>query len=135
MAESMLGEFSDASRVLFIPDYNTAALITQKLYQTQGRIWTLIVSKYETAPDLFTLKEASRLLEQGAMRLAWAGYKPLEQRIILTAVGSYQLEEALKASFRLSRRKVPHSVVYMLEPGKFRYPRSAGEAGYVVRKS
>jgi phosphoketolase len=33
----------------------------------------------------------------------------------------------LKASARLGERRVPHTVVYMLEPGRFRRPRSAGE--------
>jgi len=127
MAESMLGELSDVSRVVFPPDYNAAAAVMQAVYQTHGQVWTIVVPKYETAPDLFALEEAKGLLEQGALRLDWAGHELAKQRIVLTAIGSYQLEEVLKASSRLADRDVPHSVIYMLEPGRFRAPRSDGE--------
>lgn len=130
MAEVMLNELSDVSRVMFIPDYNTAAVVMHGVYQTQGQVWTLVVPKYETVADLFTREEASRLWQQGALRLDWAGSEVAGQRLILTAIGAYQLEEVLKASFRLRERHIPHSVVYMLEPGKFRAPRSKGEKAH-----
>ncbi len=132
MAESMLGEVSDVSRVIFIPDYNTAAVVMRGLYQTHGQIWTAVIPKYETIPDLFTVEEASRLLAQGALRLDWAGYSINEPQLILTALGAYQLEEVLKASARLSEYNIPHSVVYMLEPGRFRAPRTRGERAHVT---
>ncbi len=132
MSEAMLGELSPTSRVLFIPDYNTAAVAMQELYQTQGQIWTIVISKYENIPDLFTPKEARRLMEQGAIRLDWAGHKVKEQQLILTAIGAYQLIEILKASFRLSKRNLPHSVVYMLEPGKFRSARTDAEKQHMA---
>lgn len=132
MAEAMLGEPSDVSRVLFVPDYNTASVVMHNLYQTHGQIWTLVIPKLDVTPELFTLDEATRLLEQGAMRLDWAGYELWQQQLVLTAVGAYQLEEVIKASERLRERQVPHSVVYMLEPGRFRNPRSKGESAHVV---
>lgn len=132
MVESMLGELSDVSRVVFPPDYNTAAVVIQGLYQTHGEIWTIVVAKYEKVPDLFTPEEAKGLLEQGALRLDWAGHKLAQQRIVLTATGSYQLEEVFKASARLAERDVPHSVVYMLEPGRYRAPRSDGERAHAA---
>jgi len=132
MAEAMLGEISDVSRALFVPDYNTAAVVMQGVYQTQGQIWTLVVPKIDQAPDLFTPEEATHLLEQGAMRLDWAGHEVTKQRVVLTAIGSYQLEEILKASARLTEREVPHSVVYMMEPGRFRVPRSEGEQAHAA---
>ena len=131
MAETMLNESSEISRVLFPPDYNSAAVIMQNVYQTQGQYWTLVVSKRGSVANLFTPEEAARLLEQGAMRLDWAGYND-EQRVILTAIGAYQLEEVLKASARLTEREIPHSVVYLLEPGRFRLPRDAGEIAHVA---
>jgi phosphoketolase len=134
MAEAMLGEPSDVSRVLFVPDYNTASVVMHGLYQTHGEIWTLVIPKIDMIPDLFTVDEATRLLEQGALRLDWACYEPERQQVILTAIGAYQLEEVIKASARLRERKVPHSVVYMLEPGKFRKPRSKGECAHVVKR-
>jgi phosphoketolase len=132
MAESMLGEVSDVSRVLFPPDYNSAAVVMENLYQTQGQIWSLVVAKYPNVPDLFTIEEARALLSQGATRLEWAGHDVSNQQVILTAIGSYQLEEVLKASTRLTERDVPHSVVYMIEPGRFRKPRTDGEQEHVV---
>ena len=130
MAEAMLGEASDVSRVLFIPDYNTASTVMQGIYQTHGQIWTLVVPKTEAIPDLFALEEATRLLNDGAIRLDWTCYDPERQRVILTAIGAYQLEEVLQASARLKERHVPHSVVYMLEPGRFRIPRSSREEAH-----
>ncbi|MGQ9572220.1 MAG: xylulose 5-phosphate 3-epimerase [Dehalococcoidia bacterium] len=131
-AESMLGEVSDVSRVVFIPDYNTAAVVMRELYQTHGQIWTLVVPKYETIPDLFTSQEAAQLLERGATCLDWAGHNSAEPELILSAIGGYQLEEVLKASARLAEHDIPHSVVYMLEPGRFRAPRSKGEQAHMA---
>jgi len=132
MAEAMLGEPSDVSRVLFIPDYNTASVAMQHLYQTHGQIWTLVVPKAENIPELFTFEEGSKLFQQGALRLDWAGYEPDQPRVILTAIGAYQLEEVLKASARLKERRIPHSVVYMIEPGRFRLPRGDREKAHLT---
>ncbi|MDY6908094.1 MAG: xylulose 5-phosphate 3-epimerase [Chloroflexota bacterium] len=132
MAEAMLNEPSHVSRVLFVADYNSAAVVTLGVYQTQGQVWTLVVPKMDLVADLLTTGEAQRLLEQGALRLDWAGYQQGEQQVILTAIGAYQLEEVVKASFRLAERGLPHSVVYMQEPGRFRSPRSQGEQGHAV---
>jgi len=132
MAETMLGELSDVSRVMFIADYNTAAVVMHNVYQTRRQIWTVVLAKYEAVPDLFTAEEASCLLKQGAVRLDWAGQKVSEQRLVLTAIGGYQLEQVLKASFRLARHDIAHSVVYMLEPGRFRTPRSKGEQAHAA---
>ena len=132
MAEAMLNEASDVSRVLFAADYNTAGLITQKIYQTQGQFYTLVVPKRSSVANLFTPQEANTLLQQGAMQLDWASYKPQSAQVILTAIGAYQLEEVLKASARLKEKDLPHSVIYMLEPGRFRLPRDAGELAHAA---
>ena len=132
MSEAMLGELSDVSRVMFVADFNTAAVVMGNVYQTQRQIWTIVAAKREEVPDLFTIQEATRLLEQGAMRLDWAGHNIAEQRLVLTAIGGYQLEEVLKASIRLGEHNIPHSVVYMLEPGRFRSPRSKGERAHAA---
>lgn len=132
MAESMLGEPSDISRVLFVPDYNTASIVMHHLYQTHDQIWTLVVPKLDVIPDLFTLDEANQLLNLGALRLDWSCYDLGRQRVILTAIGAYQLEEVLKASVRLRERNVPHSVIYILEPGRFRTPRSEREEAHTI---
>jgi phosphoketolase len=103
----------------------------RRLYDTHGQFWTLVVPKTPVVPDLFTPEEASRLLDQGALRLE-AGHDPTRQRLVMTAVGAYQLEEVLKASARLGERDVPHTVISMLEPGRFRTPRTEGEEAHAA---
>jgi phosphoketolase len=132
LAEALLGEPSDVSRVLFPADFNTAAVVLQAVYQTRGQIWTLVVPKAAAIPDLFPIDEAKALLRDGALRLDWASHSPDDARVILTAVGAYQLGESLKAAERLTARGLPHTVVYMLEPGRFRTPRSEGEKRHLV---
>lgn len=126
MAEAMLGETSDVSRVVFVPDANTATVALRALYRTRGQFWTLVVPKAEV-PDLLTEAEADQLVVDGALRLEWAGHDLAHQQLILTAVGAYQLDQVIHASQRLSQHNVAHSVVYLLEPGRFRRPRSDAE--------
>jgi phosphoketolase len=135
MAELMLGEASHVSRVLFPPDANSAAATLRAVYRTQAQIWTLVVPKAGAIPDLFSGDDADRLLADGAMRISWAGHHPERPRVIVTAVGAYQLGVVLRASVRLADRDVPHAVVAMLEPGRFRRPRSAPEAAHLAPAS
>ncbi|MGP1385791.1 MAG: hypothetical protein ACTS2F_19695 [Thainema sp.] len=132
MAEAMLNEASDVSRVMFAADYNTTATLMQQVYQTHGQFWTMVVSKRDKIANLFTPEDAQCLYQQGALRLDWVGHRPMEQQVVLTAIGSYQLHEVLKASARLTERDIPHTVVYMLEPGRFRSPRDAGEIAHAA---
>lgn len=130
MAEAMLNEASDISRVMFPADHNTAAVLMQQLYQSKGQFWTMVVSKRDKIANLFTSEEAQQLFEQGAIALDWTSYQKQDSRVILTAIGAYQWQEMLKASARLREREIPHTVVYMLEPGRFRLPRDAGEMAH-----
>jgi len=130
MAEALLGELSHVSRVVFPADYNTAAAVTEQVYRTHGQIWTLVVPKADAIPDLFTAEEASRLVADGGMELDWAGYGRERATVVLAAVGAYQLGELLTASRRLAEREVAHRVCYLLEPGRFRVPRSDAEAAH-----
>ena len=130
MAEAMLGEPSHVSRVLFPADFNTAAAVMERLYQTHGQIWTVVVPKGDSVPDLFTSAEARRLVEDGGLSLAWAGYAQDRPEVTLVAVGAYQLGEILVASRRLADRDIPHTLVYLLEPGRFRRPRSKAEQAH-----
>jgi phosphoketolase len=132
MAEAMLGEPSDVSRVMFVADYNTAAVVMKDVYQSRGQIWTLVVPKADVVADLFTAEEATRLAEAGALRLDWVGHRPDQAKVVLTAIGAYQLEEVVKASLRLAERDIAHRVVYMLEPGRFRAARSEGERAHAA---
>jgi phosphoketolase len=128
MAEAMLGEPSDVSRVLFAADHNSAAAIMCALFASRGQIWTLVVPKAGVVPDLLTPEEAGRLVADGALRLDWAGHDADGAPLVITAVGAYQLEHALLASRRLREHGVAHSVVCMAEPGRFRVPRNEREA-------
>ena len=71
-------------------------------------------------------------MAEGAIRLDWAGHNMQRQQLVLTAIGAYQLEEVLNASARLTEHDIAHSVVYMLEPGRFRTPRTSGEQARAV---
>ncbi len=132
LAEVLMGEPANVSRVVFVADHNSAAAAVHALYRTQGQIWTLVVPKASSIPDLFTPDEAERLVRDGGVRLEWAGHRAGDARVILSAVGAYQLTEALRASFRLAERDVPHAVTYLFEPARFRVPRSAREAAHMA---
>jgi phosphoketolase len=131
LAEALLGEPADVSRVLFAADHNSAAALMEAVYRTRGQIWTLVVPK-GSMPDLFSPDEARALLRDGAVDLGWAGHRANEAHVILTAIGGYQLIETLRASRRLAERGLAHTVVYMLEPGRFRSPRSPREASHLA---
>jgi phosphoketolase len=132
LAEVMWGEWSDVSRVVFPVDHTTAALTTRAVYRTHGQIWTVVVPKSDSVPVLFTADEAADLVERGAIELPWAGHARASADVVLTAIGGFQTEEVLRASARLAQRDVPHTVVVMLEPGRFRQPRTDGEAAHCV---
>jgi phosphoketolase len=133
MAEAMLGELSHVSRVVFPPDATTAAAALTRVYATHGRIWTMVVPKAEAIADLFTAEEAQGLVEDGAAVLPWAGHAADRAALSLVAVGAYQLGEVLTASRRLAERDVAHTVVCVLEPGRFRRPRTEREAAHQAR--
>jgi hypothetical protein len=78
------------------------------------------------------LEESRRLLIDGAIEVPFAGHRPEEADSILVSVGAYQLTQVLLASRRLAERDIPHRLVYMLEPGRFRQPRSEREAAHQV---
>ena len=132
MAEAMLGEPSHVSRVLFPDDWNSALESLVACYRTRGQVWTLVVPKSDV-PEVLSAEQATQLLANGALELERAGGDPRRARVVLTAVGAYQLAAALRASERLGEREIAHSVVYVIEPGRFRRPRSPGEARHVAQ--
>jgi phosphoketolase len=129
IAEALLGEHSNVSRVLFAADYNSAAAIMRELYGTRGQIWTLVVPKAQVA-SILNAGQAEALVRDGAVLL----HEMNDPKVILTAIGSYQLQEALRASQRLAERGVAHNLVYMQEPGRFRAPRTRFEQEHLARK-
>ena len=131
LAEVLMGEPMPESRVLFPADHNTAASTIRGVFQSRGQIWTLVAPK-GALPDLFAAPEAERLLREGGLRLEAFDHRPEEARLVLTAIGGYQLREIVRASLRLGERGVAHTVVYLLEPGRFRQPRDEAEEAYAA---
>ncbi|MBS0582145.1 MAG: xylulose 5-phosphate 3-epimerase [Proteobacteria bacterium] len=126
MAEAMFGEPSDIARVMFPVDYNSAAAVMREVYRTRGRIFTVVAAKSEM-PSVFDAHDARELVADGAILVKHAGHRPGEAELAITAIGACQLQEALKASRRLRQRDVPHRVVCLLEPARFRRGRTAAE--------
>jgi phosphoketolase len=131
LCEALLAENAPASRVLFPPDANATTACLRGVYRTRGQVWTLVAAK-GAVPDLLTGAEAERLLHEGGLALDWLGHETASARLLLCAVGAYQLAEVARASLRLAERGVPHAVHVLLEPGRFRTPRDAGERAHAV---
>lgn len=123
--ETLLGEMSDVSRVLYPADWNTAQAALQAAYQTHGQFWSMVIPK-RTLPVRFSAADAARLVRDGALCVRPAP----EGRVLFTAVGAYQLGEALKAAERLQQRGVAAAVNCIIEPGRFRVGRDAREAAH-----
>lgn len=123
LAEILLGEMNDVSRVIFPADANSAAAALIEVYAHQGQLANLIIPKRPVA-KVFSSEEASLLVKQGAILVAGDANSPYQ----LVAVGAYQLEQAQLAWRRLADKGVAASLVYLQEPGKYRFARDAYEA-------
>lgn len=128
MCEALLAESSNSSRVLFPADYNTTIAIMECCYKTRGRIFTLIASK-ENLPELFTEENAKQLIQDGVCNLKILSEDSTPD-IIFTAIGSYQLQQAILAAKRLHEHEIIATVNYIVEPGRFREPRNKLEATF-----
>ncbi len=131
LAEALLGEMSDVSRVVFPPDWNSALATLRAVYSSRGQIWATVVPK-RPLPCVFSPDQAEQMVKDGAVRLKGTG-SPAEA-VILTATGAYQLREVMTASDRLTRRGVSHAVIYLYEPGRFRFGRDAREKAVLASR-
>ncbi|ODT95067.1 MAG: xylulose 5-phosphate 3-epimerase [Rhodanobacter sp. SCN 67-45] len=127
MAEALLGEMADISRVVFPPDANGAAAALAHAYAQRGTVTTLVVPK-RAVPHELTPDQAQALAAAGALRLAG---DPASAAILLVATGAYQLQEVRRAQTHLVERGVSAAILYLGEPGRFRRPRDPEEARYV----
>lgn len=123
LCEALLSEMSDVSVVRFPADANSAAACLADAAGRRGEIHTLVVPK-SPVPVALAGDQAEQLVRDGALHLAG----PADAALQLIAVGAWQLQECRKAWQRLRARGVPCSLVVMLEPGRFRYPRDREEA-------
>lgn len=131
MCEALLGEPSDISRVVFPADYNSTIAALDCCYHSHGKIFTLVASKEHVSAQ-FTEIQAKQLLNDGVIRMTWVTNDIGEPNIILTAIGSYQLQQVLLAANRLSAKGIIAAVNYLIEPGRFRHPRNSREAAFQV---
>ncbi|MNF33647.1 Xylulose-5-phosphate phosphoketolase [compost metagenome] len=117
--EALLGEMSDAVRVLFPADHNSTLALLPQIYQSRGRLACLVVPKRER-PCVFDAEQARQLARDGAIVVAERhGSEPL----LLIANGSYQLAEMQRAVRRLEEAGYAYRLVYLQEPGRFRAQR------------
>lgn len=123
LGEALLGEMSDVSRVVFPVDANSAIACLQACYGDLGVIWNLVVPK-SVMPVQLTSSQALKLVNDGAICVRGHCGAALQ----LVACGAFQLQQALLASDRLRSLGVSHSVICLLEPGRFRVPRDQTEA-------
>lgn len=130
LSEALLGEMNDVSRVVFPADGNSAVATLRALYASRGQIWSLIVPKRDL-PMYCDRRQAQQMVSEGALTLRDEGAD--DGKLLLIAVGAYQLQEAVRAADRLRARGVAHRVVYVYEPGRFRVPRDEREAAYAAR--
>ncbi len=120
--EAMLGEMSDISRVIFPADSASAVGYLQHCFQTHGQILSMVVPKSNMANEL-TKQQVDSLIIEGAVRLIGTGKEDVQ----LIAIGAYQLTEAKKAIEVLQQNNHECSLVYIAEPGRFRYARDEWE--------
>lgn len=125
IGEALLGEMSDTARVLFPIDANSAVASLKDVYGQRGRIACVIAPKRDMA-HRFAGTQAEQLVHDGVAHLAG---EPGSAEVQFVAVGAYQAEQALRARERLEARGRRACVTVLLEPGRFRAPRDATEAG------
>lgn len=128
IGEALLGEMSDTARVLFPVDANSAMAALRSVYDGRGQVACLIVSKRDM-PHRLDGEAAGRFVSEGAAHIDG---NPGEADLQLVAIGAYQLQEALKASRRLSARGLKAVVTALAEPGRFRAPRDPIEAAFTA---
>jgi len=128
MSEALLGEMSDTARVLFPVDGNTAVAALADVYAGRGQVACVVVSKRDVGLH-FDGVAARALVRDGAAHLAGS---PDDAEVQFVAIGSYQLEEALKARAHLAEQGRRACVTVVIEPGRLRQPRDDIEADFVI---
>lgn len=123
LAEALMGEMADMSRVVFPADGNSAMACLKACYGDLGVIWNLVIPK-SVMPMVLDARQSEALVQDGAVCVR--GHCGSELQLV--ACGAHQLQQALKASDRLKQKGVAHSLIYLLEPGRFRVPRDGYEA-------
>ena len=130
IAETLLGEMSDTSRVLFPVDANTAVAALAAIYQVHAQVGCLVVPK-RPLPVLLNAEQAQSGIAIGAVQVD--GDLAAAQ-VQLVAIGAYQLQQSLAAYRRLKERGVRTCVTALIEPGRLRLPRDELERRFTASK-
>lgn len=130
IGEALLGEMSETARVLFPVDANSAMATLRAIYSGRGQVACLIVSKRDM-PRRLEGDAAARFVSEGAAHIDGA-IDGAELQLV--SIGAYQLEEALKAAYRLKARGRRIVVTALCEPGRFRAPRDPLEAAFTANE-
>ena len=77
-------------------------------------------------PNVLDEAQSRQLASRGMLRLVGSGAP--EEKLVLVAIGSYQLVEVLRASKRLAQHGVAHAVVVVAEPGRLKSPHDSAQA-------
>ena len=123
IAEALLGEMSDVSRVMFPVDAATSVACLRSVYAERGVIACIVAAK-RPVPTIFDAVSAATALDQGAAHVE----RPASPQLQLAALGAYQLMQAQRASARLRERGLRVLTTCILEPGRMRAPRDEFEA-------
>lgn len=119
--ETLLAQPADQVRVMLIPDANTAMACLKACYGEFGMVVQLVLP--EVGPLCLDARQAEQLVAHGALCLAGNCAADVQ----LVACGAQALRVAQTVSLRLRAHDVSHSLVYVLEPGRFRQPRDSQE--------
>ncbi len=122
LSEGLMLKMADMARVVFPADANSAMACLRTCYGDLGVVWNLVVTR-SVMPQFFSARQATQLVQDGAVCLR--GHCGAELQLV--ACGAVQLQQMLKASDRLRQQRVAHSLIYLLEPGRFRQARDRWE--------
>ncbi len=128
LPEALLGEMSDAARVMFPIDAASAVAALREVYSGHGEIACLVTPKGQT-PTHLGIEEAKMGARTGAVHLAG---DPANAQVQLAAIGAYQANEAMIACARLAAHDAPACVTAILEPGRLRAARDPLETDFVL---
>ena len=127
LAELLMSEMSETSRVLFPVDATTAVAALRSIYSARGVIGAVVVPKNEL-PVVLSAEQAQQACAAGFIHVAG---RPDQANVQLVAIGAYQLHEALAAAQTLQEQGHAVCVTCLIEPGRLRDPRDELEAGFV----
>lgn len=126
LCEACLQEMEDVAPVYFPFDAYSAALTLESIYNSRGKVATVVAAKNKM-PCVINTQQAQQSFRDGALLLS----HDEKAQIQLIAIGAYQLHAVERASKHLRQAGVTCSVVVILQPGRFRIPRDRYEEAEV----